>query len=102
MKREIGVAPATDPAVIAAARPVPGQTPTPPAPVAPSEPAQPAKAAETDLRLVIEENPDGGGFIYKTLDRRTGEVIRQLPRADMLKALSTGTYDPGDLIKTRI
>jgi flagellar protein FlaG len=95
MKRDIGVAPASDPALIAAARPAPGQTTAPPAPAAPP------RAAQADLRLVIEENPDGGGFIYKTLDRRTGEVILQLPRADMLKAFSAGDYDPGDLIKTR-
>jgi flagellar protein FlaG len=35
-------------------------------------------------RLVIEEGPQGGSFVYKTLDRLTGEVIRQVPREEVL------------------
>ncbi|WP_233190203.1 MULTISPECIES: flagellar protein FlaG [unclassified Brevundimonas] len=51
-------------------------------------------------RLTIEEGPDG--FIYKTLDRVTGEVIRQLPREDVVKMRHSPAYGPGELIKTKV
>ncbi|MGO4411201.1 MULTISPECIES: flagellar protein FlaG [unclassified Brevundimonas] len=50
-------------------------------------------------RLTIEEGPNG--FIYKTRDRITGEVIRQLPREDVVKMRHSPAYGPGELIKTR-
>ncbi|MBB4799116.1 flagellar protein FlaG [Brevundimonas bullata] len=51
-------------------------------------------------RLTIEEGPDG--FVYKTLDRVTGEVIRQLPREDVVKMRHSPAYGPGELIKTKV
>ena len=48
-------------------------------------PAVPATDARNDnadisrMRLTIEATPEGR-FIYKVLDRVTGEVIRQLPQ----------------------
>lgn len=36
-------------------------------------------------RLVIEEGPRPGTFIYKTIDNVTGEVVRQLPREDVIR-----------------
>ena len=39
------------------------------------------------FRLVIEEGAEAGSFIYKTLDRFTGEVVRQVPREEVLKLL---------------
>ena len=36
-------------------------------------------------RLVIEEGSRPGTFVYKTIDRTTGEVIRQLPREDVIR-----------------
>ena len=50
-------------------------------------------------RLTIEEGPNG--FVYKTLDRVTGEVIRQLPREDVVKMRHSPAYGPGELIKTK-
>lgn len=50
-------------------------------------------------RLTIEEGPNG--FVYKTRDRVTGEVIRQLPREDVVKMRHSPAYGPGELIKTR-
>lgn len=71
-------------------------------------PAEPAvtprpKAPPTfaDVRLVIEEDRESGTFIYKTLDRVTGEVLLQLPRENVLKALNTGSYAAGSVVKTR-
>ena len=51
-------------------------------------------------RLVIEEGPKAGSFIYKTLDRVTGEVIRQLPREQLVEMMESETYASGSVIDT--
>jgi flagellar protein FlaG len=64
---------------------------------------QPAVKAEPDAgryRLTIEEGP--GGFVYMTRDRVTGEVIRQLPREEVVKMSESPTYGAGELIKTKV
>ena len=50
-------------------------------------------------RLVIEEGPSGS-FIYKTMDRLTGEVIKQLPREQVVDLMQTGDYSSGSVINT--
>lgn len=50
-------------------------------------------------RLTIEEGP--GGYVYKTRDRVTGEVIRQFPREDVVKMRHSLAYGPGELINTK-
>jgi flagellar protein FlaG len=52
-----------------------------------------------DLRLVIEEDQESGGFIYKTIDRRTGEVVLQLPRTDVLRMREDRRYSAGSVIR---
>lgn len=52
-------------------------------------------------RLVIEEGPDAGSFIYKTMDRVTGEVIRQLPREQLIDLVHTPEYSAGSVIDTK-
>lgn len=51
-------------------------------------------------RLVIEQGPRAGAFVYKTLDRETGEVIRQLPSEDVLKLKESDSYGAGAVIDT--
>ncbi|WP_082496142.1 hypothetical protein [Brevundimonas sp. Leaf363] len=51
-------------------------------------------------RLVIEEGPTKGSFIYKTLDRVTGEVIRQLPRERLIEMIDSDAYATGSVIDT--
>ena len=64
--------------------------------------AAPAKAPEINsVRLVIEEDRQSGSFVYKTLDRVTGEVLAQYPREELLRMLSREDYAAGDVIKTR-
>jgi flagellar protein FlaG len=53
------------------------------------------------VRLIIEEDRDTGDFIYKTLDRSTGEVILQLPRKEVMKSVASGEYSAGDVFKAR-
>jgi len=52
-------------------------------------------------RLVIEEGPDAGSFIYKTMDRVTGEVIKQLPREQLIDLIQTPEYSAGSVIDTK-
>ena len=72
-------------------------------PVEPTaETAGPTRQGQTaDLRLVIEEDEATGAFVYKTLDRRTGEVVQQLPRESVLKAMTSDDYSPGMVVDTR-
>ena len=65
---------------------------TPSAPAVESNP-------EPTYRLVIEESGPGS-FVYKTLDRVTGEVVRQIPREEVVRMMSEETYRPGDVIDT--
>lgn len=51
------------------------------------------------VRLTIEEGP--GGFIYKMRDWVTGEVIRQLPREDVLKLKAEGHMGQGAVFDIR-
>ena len=51
-----------------------------------------------DLRLIIEEDQASGTFVYKTLDRRTGEIVKQFPREQVMRLKDTQGYVPGDVI----
>lgn len=71
-----------------------------------AEREQSAPKASSDVepaaqyRLVIEEGPTLGSFIYKTLDSNTGEVVRQFPREQVLRLAEAQKYDAGSVIKT--
>jgi flagellar protein FlaG len=54
---------------------------------------------QADLRLVIEEQ--AGSYVYKTVDRRTGEVVAQYPREDILKLREESDYAAGDVINAK-
>ena len=63
------------------------------------ETVSPAPATDAGrYRLTIEKGSQG--FVYKTLDRVTGEVIRQFPREEIIKLRQSVDYDPGDIIVT--
>ncbi|WP_439476193.1 flagellar protein FlaG [Brevundimonas sp.] len=51
-------------------------------------------------RLVIEQGSRAGSFVYKTLDRETGEVVRQLPSEEVLKLRQRDDYGVGAVINT--
>ena len=82
-----------------------GQSPFPAA----SEILSPAALAQdqtqvsnpADLRLVIEEDKRAGTFVYKTVDWRTGEVVQQLPREQVLLLRETQAYSAGQLLVTK-
>lgn len=50
-----------------------------------------------DLRLVIEHDEASGAFVYKTVDRRTGETLQQFPREEVLKMRDGPDYESGDV-----
>ena len=52
-------------------------------------------------RLVIEEGPHSGSFIYKTLDRVTGEVVKQLPREQVVDLMRAVQFSAGSVIDTK-
>ncbi|HEX4710635.1 hypothetical protein [Phenylobacterium sp.] len=54
-----------------------------------------------DLRLIIEEDKVSGSYIYKTIDRRTGEVVQQLPRDQVLKLRDALAYEAGDVVRAK-
>jgi flagellar protein FlaG len=58
-------------------------------------PAAVAGPQPGDLRLVIEEDPVSGAYVYKTVDRRTGDVLQQFPREEVLRFKQAEHYDPG-------
>lgn len=51
-----------------------------------------------DLRLVIE--PRGSSYVYKTIDRRTGEIVSQYPIEEIVKMMSEHRYSAGVIIRT--
>lgn len=72
-------------------KPEPGQGP---------EDAVPA-VDPADLRLVIEEDKANGTYIYKTINWRTGEVVLQLPREQVLRLREEAEYVAGVVIRTK-
>ncbi len=59
-----------------------------------------ALSDNADLRLVIEDDQAAGCFVYKTVDWRTGEVVQQIPREQVLRLREATAYLAGDVIKT--
>ena len=54
-----------------------------------------------DLRLIIEEDKASGSYVYKTVNRVTGEVIQQLPREEVLKMREGSSYVAGVVVRTK-
>lgn len=55
-----------------------------------------------DLRLVIEPTEAGDGYVYKTLDRLTGEVVNQYPREELVRMREQRDYQAGAVVDARI
>lgn len=74
-------------------------------PAAPQTAPRPAKIAESaedqaDIRLIIEEQ--AGSYVYKTVDRRTGDIVAQYPREDLLKMREEDDYAAGTVIRAKV
>ncbi len=55
---------------------------------------------EYTLRLTMDKDPRTGEWVYKAIDRYTGEVVRQLPRKELLDMKASGNYTAGSVITT--
>ena len=55
---------------------------------------------QADLRLVIEEQ--AGSYVYKTVDRRTGDIVAQYPREEVLKMREEESYAAGTVIRAKV
>jgi flagellar protein FlaG len=54
-----------------------------------------------EMRLVIEMDQASGSYVYKTINRATGEVVQQLPRAEVLKLKGESAYEAGTVVRTK-
>lgn len=89
----------TNPVSISAPLPDPAPAKPPVDVVVLRQEAAPTPPTANDTRLVIEEDKETRTFIYKTLDRRTGEVIQQFPRESLLRLSQEPGYTPGQVLK---
>lgn len=55
---------------------------------------------EADLRLVIEE--ERGAYIYKTINRTTGETLAQYPREEIVKMRDASDYTAGRVVNAKV
>jgi flagellar protein FlaG len=59
----------------------------------------PAYIAEpTTYRLVIDKDPVSGTFIYKTVNRTTGEIVAQLPSEEVVRLKDSASYTSGSVV----
>jgi flagellar protein FlaG len=76
-----------------------------PVPQRPGTPAPAERAAQgpdpADMRLVIEEDKAANSYVYKTINRLTGEVIQQLPREQILRLREETNYEAGDVVRAK-
>ncbi|MGA0599604.1 hypothetical protein ACO2Q3_02755 [Caulobacter sp. KR2-114] len=42
-----------------------------------------------------------GSYIYKTVDVRTGHVVQQVPREEVLRLKEQSGYQPGQVVDAR-
>jgi flagellar protein FlaG len=68
-------------------------------PVTPVQSSVPDIENAADFRLVIEEDKATQSYIYKTIDRRTGEIVQQFPREEVVKLRDAEAYSAGAVIK---
>ena len=78
-----------------------GQSPMTPAETPEPTLSEAASFDEDDLRLIIEDGSADGPPIYKTVDGRTGVVVHEWHREQVLRMREAKTYVAGQLIKAR-
>lgn len=64
-------------------------------------PAVPPGQDQADMRLVIEEDKATNSYVYKTINRLTGEVIQQLPREQVLQLREQLEYEAGSVVSQK-
>jgi flagellar protein FlaG len=59
---------------------------------------QSAAPENADLGLVIEDDKAAGEYVYKTVNRVTGQVVSQWPSQQVLQLRAADNYSPGTLV----
>ena len=98
MSNSVSTIPASSDSTYNQSPPPPPAEFTPAAKLAKSRDGEPEPA---DLRLMIEDDEFAGSHLYKIIDSRTGAVIQQLEREQVLRLREAQTYAAGQVIKTR-
>ena len=79
-----------------------GQKPVPQRPASgPSADQISGGQEQADMRLVIEEDKASGSYVYKTVNRLTGEVVQQLPREQVLQLRDQMDYVAGHVVRAK-
>jgi flagellar protein FlaG len=55
-----------------------------------------------NFRLVIDKDPITGSFIYRTVDRVTGETVSQYPSEEIVRMRDSGAYTAGTVFKGKV
>jgi len=55
-----------------------------------------------ELRLTVDKDPDTGGWVYKAINRYTGEVVSQLPHETVMQMQKSQQYQAGSVISTEV
>lgn len=62
-------------------------------------PIQSAAATVVNLGLVIEDDKAAGEYVYKTVNRATGQVVSQWPSQQLLQLSVADNYSPGGIFR---
>ena len=64
-------------------------------------PAPPVEASTTvnpaDLRLIIDEVGSPGNYLYTVMDQRTGKILSQFPREQLIRLKEEENYTAGSV-----
>lgn len=92
------------PPVLPVAEPPPPQSATPVQdPQALTSASVPAYVAEpADYRLVIDKDPISGAFIYRTVDRITGETVAQFRSEELVRLRDSAAYKAGTVFDGKV
>ena len=55
-----------------------------------------------ELRLTVDKDPDTGGWVYKAINRYTGEVVSQMPHQTAAELQKSEAYQAGSVISTEV
>jgi hypothetical protein len=66
----------------------------------PAPAAAPSAEENRDLRLVIEFDKHRNFYVYRLIDRQTGNVINSIPRSEVSKLGESPDYEAGGVVST--
>jgi flagellar protein FlaG len=68
-----------------------------------TSPDTPAYVADpADYRLVVDRDPISGTFVYRTVDRMTGETVAQFPSEEIVAFRDSADYMTGTVVKAKV